>query len=91
MELGVGTGQGGVRRCKANCPHEAVEKGAQGRGWRMGKVNVDRTWLRDYDAGSGCQGQTELGNNRLRSHRDWSERKKRASKHSDIEEKLGRS
>lgn len=56
MELGVGTGQDGVRRFKANCPHEAVEKGAQGRGWRMGKVNVDRTWLRDYDAGSGCQG-----------------------------------
>lgn len=46
MELGVGTGQDGVRRFKANCPHEAVEKGAQGRGWRMGKVNMDRTWAK---------------------------------------------
>lgn len=27
----------------------------------------------------------------LRSHRDWRERKKRDSKHSDIDEKLGRS
>lgn len=46
MELGVGTRQHRVRRFKANCPHEAIEKGAQGRGWRMGKVNVDRAWLK---------------------------------------------
>lgn len=46
MELDVGTGQDGVRRFKANCPREAVEKGAQGRGWRMCEVNVDKTWLR---------------------------------------------